>query len=67
MALQNPRDILNEADFVRIQDGIQASEAALALIDLSKQAGIDVSTFEQTAKANRDKLLKIKNTFFPGR
>ena len=61
--MENP---LTQADLDRIKLGLAAAEDAGQLIDMAKQAGIDVSQFEGTNKETRDQLLKLKNTFFPG-
>lgn len=59
--------VLNEDDLQRIQTGIQQAEQAEAIIELAEQAGIDVSNQKERAKNARNQLLRIKNTFFPGR
>lgn len=56
-----------DKDWPRIEQGIQAAEDALAQIALAKQAGVDVGEREKQAQQNKARLLKIKNTYFPGR
>lgn len=65
--MADPTGILTEEDFQRITKGIQDAEQAENIIALAKQAGMDVSAQEQRAKEGKAQLLKIKNTFFPGR
>lgn len=59
--------VLGEADLERIQSGLTQAEQALNIIEQAEQAGIDVSQQKERAKQSRDRLLRIKNTFFPGR
>lgn len=65
--MANGPQVLNEDDLTRIQDGISKAEQAEQIIDMAEQAGIDVTQQKERAKKARDQLLRIKNTFFPGR
>ncbi len=49
-----------------IRNGLDALTVAEQQIALAKQAGLDVTAFEQQLRDNRDKLLRLKNTYFPG-
>ena len=64
---QNPREVLGETNYQQIVEGIESAESAIALAELSRQAGLDVGDAMRRATETRDRLLKIKNTFFPGR
>lgn len=58
---------LSEADFEDINRALGRLEDAARLIDTARSAGIDVEPFEQRSRETRDRLLKIKQAFFPGR
>jgi len=62
-----PDKLFNEDDLDRINTGLARLDVARSLIDQAKQAGFDVGNQERQATEQRDRLLKIKNTFFPGR
>lgn len=59
--------VLGEGDLTRINGALSQLGQADELIAMAKQAGIDVSQFQDRAKQSREQLLRIKNTFFPGR
>lgn len=61
---QNP---LGEEHLQTLNQGIAQAEAANAQIELAKQAGIPVDQFEQGAKDTHARLLRMKQTYFPGR
>lgn len=65
--MANGPNVLSEDDLQRVQEGIQRAEQAEQIIELAEQAGLDVSQQKERAKRARDQLLRIKNTFFPGR
>lgn len=46
----------------RLDQLIQADEQ----IKLAEQAGMDVSALKETARTQRNQLLRIKQTYFPG-
>lgn len=59
--------LFTEADLQRINQALSQLDEAQQVIDAATQAGIDVTSFSDRAKQNRESLLRIKNTFFPGR
>ncbi len=63
MAFDNP---LSPDDLTDIDANLAQLEDAKELIRRSKQAGIDVTTFEQQVIESRNQLLKLKQSFFPG-
>lgn len=58
---------MGEAEYQRLIAGIESARVALSQIDMAKQAGIDVGAREQGAKDTLAGLVRIKNTYFPGR
>lgn len=60
-------EVLNEDDLTKLQSAIQKAERAEQIAEMAEQAGLDVTQQKQRAKETRDQLLRIKNTFFPGR
>ncbi len=58
---------LTEADLSDINRALSRLDDAENLIQKSQQAGIDVEPFRQRAREHKDRLLKIKQAFFPGR
>lgn len=67
MATPKTPEVLGEADLARINDALGKLSMAENVIDKATQAGLDVSTFKDRARTSKDQLLRIKNTFFPGR
>jgi hypothetical protein len=67
MANGKPTEVLSEQDLARINTALGQLDRANQVIDMATQAGLDVNTFKERAKTSRDQLLRIKNTFFPGR
>jgi DNA-binding phage protein len=61
------QDVLSEQDLSRINTALTQLERAKQVIDLATQAGLDVQALDERHKSSRDQLLRIKNTFFPGR
>ncbi len=57
---------LTEADLADINRALARLEDAETLIQKAQQAGIDVEAFRTRARENQDRLLKIKQSFFPG-
>ncbi len=57
---------LTETDLTDINRALARLDDAEGLITKAQQAGIDVAPFRERASANRDRLLKIKQSFFPG-
>lgn len=64
MDAKNP---LTDQDAVDIDRALSDLKEADELGSLAEQAGIDVGSRRQTIRDNRDKLLRIKQTFFPNR
>ena len=52
---------LKEID-LRLDQLLEADEQ----IKLAERAGLDVTAFKDTARDQRNQLLKIKQTYFPG-
>lgn len=67
MANGNRPQIFGEEDLQRIEQSLAELDAAREVIELGKQAGLPMEQFEERQRDARDKLLRIKNTFFPGR
>jgi hypothetical protein len=67
MANGNQNQVLSETDLTRINQALAQLDRADQVIDMANRAGIPVDQFQKDAKDRRDKLLRIKNTFFPGR
>lgn len=58
--LKSPEQLAN------LNAGIKAAEMADDVIQLAKQAGLNVERQEEQNTKNKASLLRIKNTFFPG-
>jgi len=58
---------LNEIDLTKINEGLAALEAASAQIKQAESAGLDMTSQKQQYKEQRDKLLKMKQAYFPNR
>ena len=63
-ATPNP---LTEDDLAELNRGLESARSALALIAQARRAGIDVDAQEAAVKDTEAKLLRLKQTFFPGR
>jgi len=64
-----PRPIaspLTDQDRDDIDKALKTSAQASELIEKAGQAGLDVEAFRQRNRDARDRLLRIKQTFFPG-
>lgn len=61
-----PQNPLTEQDREEIDRALQAAEDAQALIEQAARAGMDVAEFQSRTREARDRLLRIKSTFFPG-
>lgn len=64
-----PRGItspLTDQDREEIDKALETSQQASELIEKAGQAGLDVDAFRQRNRDARDRLLRIKQTFFPG-
>lgn len=58
---------LTERDLEQINQALVEIESAEGIIAQAKQAGIDLSRQETEARDTKEKLLRIKQAFFPGR
>jgi len=58
---------LSEADLTQLNESLTALDEAERLIEQAKRAGIDTGDQGIQAKESREKLMRIKQTFFPGR
>lgn len=65
MAVKNSP--LTDQHFEVLKAGLEQADAALEQIETAKRAGLDVEQFEQPARETQARLLKIKQTYFPGR
>ena len=59
-------DPLTETDLADINRALARLDDAERLIQKAQQAGIDVEPFRKAARDNQERLLKIKQAFFPG-
>lgn len=50
----------------QIQDALRVIDQAEKQIELARRAGIDVSKQDSECKESKEKLLRIKNVYFPG-
>jgi hypothetical protein len=62
----NPNSPLNEEHLKQINAALKAVDIAESQIILAKQAKIDVAHQEKMLQESKDKLLALKNTYFPG-
>ena len=62
-----PDGPLSERDLEQINAALVEIESAEGLIAQAKQAGIDLGRQEELARETKEKLLRIKQAFFPGR
>ena len=58
---------LTEQDFQNINDALVEIESAERIIAQAKAAGIPLERQEVQARETKEKLLRIKQAFFPGR
>lgn len=63
MTFHNP---LTESDLEDLNKALQDSADAEELIEMAGRAGLDVSEFKDRNREGRDRLVRIKSTFFPG-
>ena len=63
MTLHNP---LTDTDLEDLNKALQDSSDAEELIELSQRAGMDVTEFRERNREARERLVRIKTTFFPG-
>jgi len=63
----NGNGVLTDDHLQRINDNLAGLDKAREHMRLAKLAGLDVSAMEEAEKDARDKLLRIKQVYFPGR
>lgn len=63
MAVQNP---LTDQDLTDLKKALDDSRDADELIEMAQRAGLDVEAFRGRNREARERLTRIKNTFFPG-
>jgi len=61
----NPNSPLNDTHLAQIRAALRYVDIAETQLVLAKQAKIDVSGLEKQLADAKDKLLAIKNTYFP--
>ena len=62
-----PKEVLGERDLEQINNALVEIEDAEGVIAQAKQAGIDLGPQEALARETKERLLRIKQAFFPGR
>lgn len=62
-----PDGPLTETDLEQINAALVEIESAESIIAQAKQAGIPLERQETQARETKEKLLRIKQAFFPGR
>lgn len=63
MAEEGP---LTSADLVELKKNLTELDNAEKLIEKAQRAGIDVGNQQERATEMRDKLMRLKQAFFPG-
>lgn len=63
MTVEGP---LTDIDFVELKAKLADLDKVDLMIDKAIRAGIDVSVQKERARETRDKLMKMKQAFFPG-
>lgn len=58
---------LTEQDLARINDNLRQITDAQEAIRQAEMAGLDMATQKETCKDCRNKLLKLKQAYFPGK
>ena len=64
MAVKNP---LTDQDLTDLNKALDDSRDADELIEMAQRAGLDVKVFQTRNREAREKLTRIKQTFFPGK
>ena len=62
--LDNP---LTEDHLLKLNEGLEAVARGLRQAELASRAGIDVASQKRSLEESRDKILQIKQVYFPGR
>lgn len=58
--------LLNDSHLASMKNALDILTQAQSEITLAKQAGIDVTQMQANLDAQRQTLLQLKNTYFPG-
>lgn len=58
---------LTDADLIELKRNLAELDKADKLIEQADRAGIDVAGQKEGARQARDKLMKMKQAFFPGK
>ena len=61
------KEVLTERDLEQIDGALKEIDDAEGIIAQAKSAGIDLTPQETMARETKEKLLRIKQAFFPGR
>lgn len=61
-----PNSPLNDDHLKQINAGLEALKVAETQIMLARNAGLDVTKYENELNDQRTKLTALKNTYFPG-
>ena len=64
MAVKNP---LTDQDLTDLNKALEDSKDADELIEMAQRAGLDVEAFRGRNREARERLTRIKTTFFPGK
>ena len=66
MSANDPIGPLTAAHLAQINNALDAIKLGETQVQQAKRAGIDVSEQERTMSEAKEKLLKLKNVYFPG-
>jgi hypothetical protein len=58
---------LSENHYQQIMAGLESADAAIRQAEMAQQAGLDVASKLKAAQDAKAQLLRLKNTYFPGR
>lgn len=61
-----PHSPLNDTHLADMRNALAQIAIGEHQIMLAKQAGVDVSVLEKTMQEHKQRILQIKNTYFPG-
>ena len=64
MSMDGP---LTESDFEGIKQQLETLDDLDEQLRLATQAGVDVTGQKEQARQNREQLIRLKQTYFPGR
>ena len=62
-----PQNPLTDQDLLDLDKALDDSRDADSLIEMAQQAGLDVEAFRTRNREARERLVRIKRTFFPGK